>query len=208
MMEGNTKKKIVDIDGYIHVINGKVICFNQDVYDLNNPDDVKSLFELLERLFSSPHLKPIYGDQTMYYFEPDSDVDGIYLGMGDINVFLSNFSEDVQKKCRLAILKHKNQIIDIDGYAHVINGKVICFKSDVYDLHNLKHVEELLYLSLRMSSDDDDDKFYYGGYGDNTILFLDRNPDNLVELTETMGSLRYMPEDYRRKIEGVLYENK
>lgn len=102
----------------------------------------------------------------------------------------------------------KNQIIDVDGYVHIVNGKVICFESDVYDLHNLKHVEELLYLSLRMSSDDEDDKFYYGGYGDNTILFLDRNPDNPVELTETMGSLRYMPEDYRRKIEGVLYENK
>ena len=104
--------------------------------------------------------------------------------------------------------KIKNQIIDIDGYIHVVNGKVICFKSDVYDLNNSEHVKELLELSVRMHSDNEDDKFYYGGYGDDTILFLARNPDNPVELTETMGSLRYMPEDYRRKIEGVLYENK
>lgn len=76
---------------------------------------------------------------------------------------------------------------------------MICFKSDVYDLDNLKHVEELLDFSARMRFDGEDDTFYYGGYGDNTILFLDRNPDNPVELTETMGSLRYMPEDYREK---------
>ena len=38
----------------------------------------------------------------------------------------------------------KNQIIDIDGYVHVVNGKVICFKSDVYDLNNLKHVEDTI----------------------------------------------------------------
>lgn len=102
----------------------------------------------------------------------------------------------------------KNQIIDVDGYVYIVNGKVICFESDVYDLHNLKHVEELLYLSLRMGSDDEDDKFYYGGYGDNTILFLDRNPDNPVELTETMGSLRYMPEDVQKKCKLAVLKQK
>lgn len=175
MMEGNTKKKIVDIDGYIHVINGKVICFNQDVYDLNNPDDVKSLFELLERLFSSPYLKPIYGDQTMYYFEPDSDVDGIYLGMGDINVFLTNFSEDVQEKCRLAILKQKNQIVDIDGYIHVVNGKVICFKSDVYDLNNSADVKSLIEYSESLFAS----SHLKPLYGEQTMYILEHVSDSM-----------------------------
>lgn len=79
---------------------------------------------------------------------------------------------------------------------HIVNGKVICFKPDVYDLNNLKHVEELLDLSARMCSDDEDDTFHHGGYGDNTILFLDRNLDNPAELTETMVDLRYMSEGY------------
>ena len=175
MMEGNTKKKIVDIDGYIHVINGKVICFNPDVYDLNNPDDVKSLFELLESLFSSPHLKPIYGDQTMYYFEPDSDVDGIYLGMGDINVFLTNFSEDVQEKCRLAILKQKNQIVDIDGYIHVVNGKVICFKSDVYDLNNSADVKSLIEYSESLFAS----SHLKPLYGEQTMYILEHVSDSM-----------------------------
>ena len=35
------KNQIVDINGYVHVINGKVICFEPDVYDLNNPEDVE-----------------------------------------------------------------------------------------------------------------------------------------------------------------------
>lgn len=200
MMEGNTKKKIVDIDGYIHVINGKVICFNQDVYDLNNPEDVKSLFELLERLFSSPHLKPIYGDQTMYYFEPDSDVDGIYLGMGDINVFLTNFSEDVQEKCRLAILKQKNQIVDIDGYIHVVNGKVICFKSDVYDLHNPNDVADLVLTSFEIGVDD---KFPLV-HGNDTILFLDKSPTVANELIVSMGDLGGLPEECQRKVDNIL----
>ena len=64
-----------------------MICFKPDVYDLNNSEDVKSLIEHLESLFASFHLKLIYGDQTMYYFELDSDVNFIFVGMGDINVF-------------------------------------------------------------------------------------------------------------------------
>lgn len=107
MMKENIKNQIVDIDGYIHVINGKVICFKPDVYDLNNPEDVKSLIEHLESLFASPHLKPIYGDQTMYYFELDSDVNSIFVGMGDINVFLTNFSEDVQEQVRSAVNEYR-----------------------------------------------------------------------------------------------------
>lgn len=199
-MKGNTKKKISDIDGYIHVINGKVLCFNQDVYDLNNPEDVKSLFELLERLFSSPHLKPIYGDQTMYYFEPDSDVDGIYLGMGDINVFLTNFSEDVQKKCKLAVLKQKNQIIDIDGYVHVVNGKVICFKPDVYDLNNSDDVEKLLDIASRMFKS----KLYPAVYGNNTVLCLDNSDDEYKIIS--MACLEDFSDIVKRKVEAAVYE--
>lgn len=99
--------------------------------------------------------------------------------------------------------KIKNQI-----NIYVVNGKVICFKLDVYDLNNSEHVKELLELSVRMHSDNEDDKFYYGGYGDDTILFLDRNPDNPVELTETMGSLRYMPEDVQRKCRLAILKQK
>lgn len=107
-MKENIKNQIVDIDGYIHVVNGKVICFKSDVYDLNNPEDVKSLIEHLESLFASPHLKPVYGDQTMYYFELDSDVNSIFVGMGDINVFLTNFSEDVQEQVKDAVNEYRD----------------------------------------------------------------------------------------------------
>lgn len=102
------KNQVVDIDGYIHVINGKVICFKPDVYDLNNSEDVESLIEYSKSLFSCSHLKPLYGDQTMYILEHVSDtMHNIF--RGDINVFLTNFSEDVQEQVRSAVNEYRGE---------------------------------------------------------------------------------------------------
>ena len=141
MMKENIKNQIVDIDGYIHVINGKVICFKSDVYDLNNPEDVADLVLTSFEIGVDDTFPLVHGNDTILFLDKNSIVpDELIVSMGD----LRSLPKDVQKKCKLAILKQKNQIIDVDGYIHVINGKVICFKSDVYDLNNLKHVEDTI----------------------------------------------------------------
>ena len=102
----------------------------------------------------------------------------------------------------------KNQIIDVDGYVHIVNGKVICFESDVYDLDNPEDVKELLELSARMRSNDEDDKFYYRAYGDDTILFVDKSHFCKNSVYMEAGDFFGLPENYRKRIEEVLNEIK
>lgn len=173
---------------------------------MDNPEHWADIVSTVGELFCVPDLPAIYEGDTICIFVPSgNEICGGECCRAAISIAdMSGFPVDVVEKVKVAILKQKNQIVDIDGYVHVINGKVICFKSDVYDLNNLKHVRKLLDLSVRMRFNDGDDKFYYRAYGDDTIIFLDRNPDSSNELVETMGGLRYMPEDYRKKIEEVL----
>lgn len=102
----------------------------------------------------------------------------------------------------------KKKIVDIDGYVHVINGKVICFNPDVYDLNNSEHVKELLELSARMRSDDEDDTFYYRAYGDDTILFVDKSHFCKSSVYMEAGDFFGLPENYRKRIEEALNEVK
>lgn len=97
-----SENQIVDIDGWVHVIGGKVICFQPDVYDLNNPEDVKDLLEFAERLYVVPWLKPMYGGQTICYLNKSPD-GSIYHGMGDLEVFLTNYSAEIQENIRSAM---------------------------------------------------------------------------------------------------------
>ena len=110
------------------------------------------------------------------------------------------------KRCMIMNnVENKNQIIDIDGYVHVVNGKVICFKPDVYDLNNPEDVEDLVSLSAKMNSEDDD--FCYRMYGDDTFLFVEKET-NADSLYVEPGDFGCLPENYKKKIEVVLNEIK
>lgn len=37
-----TKKGIYHLSDYVHVVDGKIICFESSLYDVNNPDDVNA----------------------------------------------------------------------------------------------------------------------------------------------------------------------
>ena len=61
------KNQIVDINGYVHVINGRVLCFKSDLYDLSeNSDDVKYLTEFVNGLPTKRCFDASFGDFTIY----------------------------------------------------------------------------------------------------------------------------------------------
>lgn len=63
-------KGIVDVDGFVHVVRGKVICFGEGVYDLSDPIDRSLLSDFAKRLYVDPALLPAYGRDTVCVLVP------------------------------------------------------------------------------------------------------------------------------------------
>lgn len=56
---------VTDIDGYVHLVHGKVICFEKGLYDLDSQDDVDALVALSETLYEEKGLERRYGRDTV-----------------------------------------------------------------------------------------------------------------------------------------------
>ena len=83
MMKENMKNQIIDVDGYIHVINGKVICFKLDVFDLNNPNDVADLLSFVDDLSEPDNLfSGQIGDDTVIDLRLNPKNDEVIVGFG------------------------------------------------------------------------------------------------------------------------------
>ena len=98
----------------------------------------------------------------------------------------------------------KNQIIDVDGYIRVVNGRVICFKSDVYDLNNPNDVADLLSFVDDLS---EPDNLFSGQIGDDTVIDLRLNPKNNEVIVGFGGYLPCLVEhldvNIKEKVMGV-----
>ena len=102
------KNQIVDINGYVHVINGRVLCFKSDLYDLSeNSDDVKYLTEFVNGLPTKRCFDASFGDFTIYLFTKVSD--GIAVTQGDLYVYLQELTQDVSEKVRQAINEYRGK---------------------------------------------------------------------------------------------------
>ena len=101
----------------------------------------------------------------------------------------------------------KNQIVDIDGYIHVINGKVICFKSDVYDLDNPRDVEDLLSFMDDLS---ESDNLFFGQIDDDTVIDLRRGPNSNEVIVGLGGYLpclvEHLDASVKEKVMGAVDE--
>lgn len=60
-----TKEGICHVTDYIHVVNGKIICFNKSALDMDNPDDVRDLVELGRVLYEGDGLERKYGNDSI-----------------------------------------------------------------------------------------------------------------------------------------------
>ena len=94
------RNQIVDIDGYVHVVNGKVICFEPDVYDLKNPDDVEILLDFVSYI-SNPdnHECTWFGDSNTIHLRSlyKNDCKKVVLGIGHFNCLEDDVKERVRR---------------------------------------------------------------------------------------------------------------
>lgn len=63
---GEGEPYILDIDGYAHIVNGKLMCFEPDLYDVNDPEHRKELFRIADALYTDKWTLPLYGKNTVY----------------------------------------------------------------------------------------------------------------------------------------------
>lgn len=59
------ENQIVDIDGYVHVINGKVVCFEPEAIDLTDEEELKGLLDFVSYAFTTNAFRPVHGKNTM-----------------------------------------------------------------------------------------------------------------------------------------------
>lgn len=60
-----TKEGIYHITEFVHVANGKIICFMPGVMDVNDKSDMKTLLELGEVLYDGDGTRRSYGNNTV-----------------------------------------------------------------------------------------------------------------------------------------------
>lgn len=62
--------EIIDIDDYVHIVRGKVICFTSDVYDLSVGDNVEALLRFADDLYVDPTLPACFGKDSICELYP------------------------------------------------------------------------------------------------------------------------------------------
>lgn len=203
------KNQIVDINGYVHVINGRVLCFKSDLYDLSeNSDDVKYLTEFVNGLPTKRCFDASFGDFTIYLFTKVSD--GIAVTQGDLYVYLQELPQDVSDKVKAAIdeyIRSSNQIVEIatnvlDKYdIYAVKGKAIAIKNHAFDLNNPLDVSRILSLSDDLF---DRDKFLPPIYGNATMAVMVSMENR--ECAVAMECISDLPDDVAEKLKAVMDE--
>lgn len=88
---------IVDIDDYIHIVDGKCICYEADVIDFTDMKQVQAFFNMVDNLFSEPLLKDKYPlNETRAIITGTKSVFEKSLSFSSIN----DFPEDILEKVR------------------------------------------------------------------------------------------------------------
>ena len=203
------KNQIVDINGYVHVINGRVLCFKSDLYDLSeNSDDVKYLTEFVNGLPTKRCFDASFGDFTIYLFTKVSD--GIAVTQGDLYVYLQELPQDVSEKVKAVIeeyhslqaLYKNNQIVDVGENVYVINKKPVYIYPDALDLHKAADVDEI----CRLVCDTGDDMAErLTRFGKDTMLVLGTEHEE-GRYNISSGDIGILPDDIQKKVKAAIDE--
>lgn len=76
MSDVNSMSRIVNVDGYVHLVDGKVICFPEGLYDLSDAEDRERLLMVGEDLYVHKTMHAIYGQNTVCLLIPMEDRPG------------------------------------------------------------------------------------------------------------------------------------
>lgn len=94
------KGKVVSVSDFVHVVNGKIICFKPGTYDLENVHDLKRLISFSEKLYVSSWYPRRFGRETVCCVTKYPDADEF---SADTNHFIDEFPEDVRSDLREAM---------------------------------------------------------------------------------------------------------
>ena len=106
IIEMMNEHTIVDIDDYIHVIDGKVICYEPGVINFHNTEHVASFFRFVDRLFNcdEPFLQECRGKgNTRAILQGAEDNIVKTLGLAHI----SDFPPEIMEKVKAAVEEYK-----------------------------------------------------------------------------------------------------
>ena len=99
------ENQIVDIDGFVHVVNGKVICFKPDVLDMSKAEDREEVCRLSVKLYTTDMLSAVCGKNTMCVLRPYYDGQRYMIDMGTV----LKLPQDVQEKVRKLVDEYERK---------------------------------------------------------------------------------------------------
>ena len=214
---------IVDIDDYVHIIDGKCVCYKPDVIDFTDEVQVADLFAIVSQLWVAPDFPEIWGEGntrailTGYRTERKKCYSPSYI---------DGFPDELRKRVYHAIRDYKwlqekvgrsgkslqdmtvddmmraHSIVDIDEYIHVIDGKCVVYEPDTICLKDRNQVLDLFELVSLLWVD----KAYLDAAGENnTYMFIVPDKDK-GKWFLSRNAISDFPDDIRRSVLNAIDE--
>lgn len=103
MMKQHT---IVDIDDYVHVIDGKVICYEPNTIDFTDKDQVNDFFDMIAKVFTHELLQARYGKNNTCVI-----ISGIGSNREKIISMsgMHHFPPELMEKIKVAVCEYEEQ---------------------------------------------------------------------------------------------------
>lgn len=85
----------LDFKNWIHVLHGKLICYEPGLFDENCPEDVEWLDDFAKRLYVHPFLQTVYGENSYVLIEQLSD-GSLHSSIADLTCLPDDFQRDLR----------------------------------------------------------------------------------------------------------------
>lgn len=96
--------RIVDVTDFVHVVDGKVICFKPGTYDMSSGEAVGWLLSLAENLFETKTLPRMYGKDSVCLVLPAHDgMGGVMPCVKHADDFPEQYRHDVRRGLEYAV---------------------------------------------------------------------------------------------------------
>ena len=206
-----SKHVIIDIDDYVHVIDGKVICYEPDTIDFEDEEQVKNLFGIATNLYKNGFYTEEYGHgNTRFVISGSKEYVEKY---GNIDS-MTHFPSELKEKVQQAILEYENQlkkehirdmmkqhvIVDIDEHIHVVDGKVIYYEPDTIDFEDEEQVENF----FGMVEDLFVHELYPERYGHGNTMLVITGDKNCADKYLSMNGMHHFPSELKEKVKVAI----
>lgn len=99
-------RDVVTVDDFIHVIDGKLVCYESNQFDWENPEDKKKLLDFVKILYETEELAAEYGVDSYVLIEYHREYHhSIFPSVASMKCL----PENVQEKMRGALDEYKRR---------------------------------------------------------------------------------------------------